>query len=273
VVDVTDVELGVDRELANVPVLRAVFPPDLAHVASSPAILGLQVKGGARKLICPLASYPDLQSMLESGGGGRRVRLRVGSSVVAEAALRYIPAGGTAEECQALFQSALSPALRAMLLPFQKEGVLFCLRHGGRVLLADEMGLGKTVQAICAALCYCNEWPLLILAPKALCGNWSKELQRWLQCNKREQAVPHSGVGSGQVSPPARASTGSEAPLEHFSVGGAGSIRTVNRKRKAAAALSDVDTSDEEWGQAGEAESHHNDDGGEGEAASDAFCP
>ena len=29
---------------------------------------------------------------------------------------------------------------------FQREGVRFGVRHGGRCLLADEMGLGKTVQ-------------------------------------------------------------------------------------------------------------------------------
>lgn len=29
---------------------------------------------------------------------------------------------------------------------FQKDGVIFAVRHGGRALIADDMGLGKTVQ-------------------------------------------------------------------------------------------------------------------------------
>jgi SWI/SNF-related matrix-associated actin-dependent regulator 1 of chromatin subfamily A len=31
-------------------------------------------------------------------------------------------------------------------MPFQREGVKFALKHGGRALIGDEMGLGKTVQ-------------------------------------------------------------------------------------------------------------------------------
>ena len=34
------------------------------------------------------------------------------------------------------------------MFQFQREGVLFALRHQGRVMIADEMGLGKTVQAL-----------------------------------------------------------------------------------------------------------------------------
>lgn len=45
-------------------------------------------------------------------------------------------------------------ALRAALLPFQREGVRYGLARRGRVLLADEMGVGKTVQAIALAACY-----------------------------------------------------------------------------------------------------------------------
>lgn len=45
-------------------------------------------------------------------------------------------------------------ALAAALLPFQREGVRFGLRRGGRVLIADEMGVGKTVQAVALASCY-----------------------------------------------------------------------------------------------------------------------
>lgn len=36
--------------------------------------------------------------------------------------------------------------LEEQLMPFQREGVKFALKHGGRALIGDEMGLGKTVQ-------------------------------------------------------------------------------------------------------------------------------
>lgn len=38
--------------------------------------------------------------------------------------------------------------LEARLMGFQREGVRFALRHGGRALIGDEMGLGKTVQVL-----------------------------------------------------------------------------------------------------------------------------
>jgi SWI/SNF-related matrix-associated actin-dependent regulator 1 of chromatin subfamily A len=52
--------------------------------------------------------------------------------------------------------------------PFQREGVKFGLRAGGRLLLGDEMGLGKTVQACALAQCYRNEWPVLVVTPSSL---------------------------------------------------------------------------------------------------------
>ena len=39
--------------------------------------------------------------------------------------------------------SSLPEGLTGALFPFQREGVLFALRHDARVLIADEMGLGK----------------------------------------------------------------------------------------------------------------------------------
>lgn len=38
-------------------------------------------------------------------------------------------------------------ALRDTLFPFQRDGVKFVIRRGGRALVGDEMGLGKTLQA------------------------------------------------------------------------------------------------------------------------------
>lgn len=42
----------------------------------------------------------------------------------------------------------LPKTLLDTLLPFQLDGVKFCLQRGGRCLIADEMGLGKTLQVV-----------------------------------------------------------------------------------------------------------------------------
>lgn len=92
---------------------------------------------------------------------------------------------------------ALPPDLLAGLLPFQREGIAFAIRHGGRALIGDEMGLGKTVQAIAIAKYYEKEWPLLIVTPSPLrlvwkqvtCSPWLvlgpsralQELMKWLK--------------------------------------------------------------------------------------------
>ncbi len=49
----------------------------------------------------------------------------------------------------------LIPArLEGRLMAFQREGVKFALRHGGRALIGDEMGLGKTVQVLQSSLAH-----------------------------------------------------------------------------------------------------------------------
>jgi len=91
------------------------------------------------------------------------------------------PAGGagaasaSASPCGGEQQQSLS----ASLLPFQREGVRQALAWGGRLLLGDEMGLGKTIQSIAIAQHYRAEWPLLVLCPTSLSGNWAEELERW----------------------------------------------------------------------------------------------
>jgi hypothetical protein len=42
----------------------------------------------------------------------------------------------------------LPPALRSALMPFQRAGVEFALRRGGRALIADEMGLVRCIYAL-----------------------------------------------------------------------------------------------------------------------------
>jgi SNF2 family DNA or RNA helicase len=73
-------------------------------------------------------------------------------------------------------------SLADRLRPFQREGVKFGLRAGGRLLIGDEMGLGKTVQACALAKCYQQEWPVLVVAPSSLRWGWQPELQSREAC-------------------------------------------------------------------------------------------
>jgi SWI/SNF-related matrix-associated actin-dependent regulator 1 of chromatin subfamily A len=66
------------------------------------------------------------------------------------------------------------------LYAFQLEGVNFALGHFGRALIGDEMGVGKTIQAIAAAYCYMDEWPVLIICPASIKYNWRDEFMRWI---------------------------------------------------------------------------------------------
>ncbi|XP_075386185.1 DNA annealing helicase and endonuclease ZRANB3 isoform X1 [Tenrec ecaudatus] len=74
----------------------------------------------------------------------------------------------------------LPDKLRAKLLPFQKDGIVFALRRDGRCMVADEMGLGKTIQAIAIAYFYKEEWPVLIVVPSSLRYPWTEEIEKWI---------------------------------------------------------------------------------------------
>ncbi|XP_051787328.1 SWI/SNF-related matrix-associated actin-dependent regulator of chromatin subfamily A-like protein 1 isoform X2 [Erpetoichthys calabaricus] len=76
--------------------------------------------------------------------------------------------------------SAVDPVLEKSLMPFQRNGIEFAISRGGRLLLADDMGLGKTIQAICIAMYYRKEWPLLVVAPSSVRFTWAEAFQRWL---------------------------------------------------------------------------------------------
>ena len=65
-------------------------------------------------------------------------------------------------------------------MPFQKEGLDFCVSRQGRCLIGDEMGLGKTVQAIASAFAYRSDWPLLVVVPSSMKLTWVDELEKWL---------------------------------------------------------------------------------------------
>lgn len=80
------------------------------------------------------------------------------------------------------------------LYTFQEDGVKWLLRQS-KGILADDMGLGKTVQVISAMRKLFSEGVIrnaLVICPKNLLANWSREFSNW---------APELGVAI--VSPPA----------------------------------------------------------------------
>src|SRR5262249_4130234 len=67
--------------------------------------------------------------------------------------------------------------------PYQLEGLAFLMpRHAA--LLADEMGLGKTMQTILALRLLFHAGLIrraLLVCPKPLVHNWSRELRLWAE--------------------------------------------------------------------------------------------
>ena len=87
----------------------------------------------------------------------------------------------------------IPPMMEAKLMPFQREGIKFILRRGGRALLGDEMGLGKTVQALATMSAYRDEWPVMIMCPSSLRESWSVAIQEWLGVSEGKIRVVHTG--------------------------------------------------------------------------------
>ena len=87
----------------------------------------------------------------------------------------------------------IPPEMEAKLMPFQRDGIKFILRRGGRALLGDEMGLGKTVQALGAVSAYRDEWPVMIMCPSSLRESWNVAIQEWLEVPEHKIRVVHTG--------------------------------------------------------------------------------
>mmetsp|Transcript_40126 Transcript_40126/g.67194 ORF Transcript_40126/g.67194 Transcript_40126/m.67194 type:complete len:423 (-) Transcript_40126:1467-2735(-) len=100
---------------------------------------------------------------------------------------------------------ALPHELGNRLLKFQREGVTFALKCGGRCMIADEMGLGKTVQAIATAWVLRQQWPLLIVVPSSMRFSWADELEKWLPAiQPSDISILRNGkelhlIGSGKI--------------------------------------------------------------------------
>jgi len=69
------------------------------------------------------------------------------------------------------------PGLKLNLYAYQKVGVQFVDRAGGRCLIADAPGLGKTVQAI--AYAQLHKLKTLIVCPLSVVVNWQREIKKF----------------------------------------------------------------------------------------------
>lgn len=79
------------------------------------------------------------------------------------------------------------------LMEYQRQGIKFGIRRGGRVLIADDMGLGKTVQALGIAWEYRESFPMLIVCPSSLRNVWEDQIQRWLGLDPETVQIIFSG--------------------------------------------------------------------------------
>jgi SNF2 family DNA or RNA helicase len=64
-------------------------------------------------------------------------------------------------------------------MPFQKTGIEFLNKTGGRGLIGDEMGLGKTLQAIGWLTMNPKAIPAVVICPASLKLNWAREIKKW----------------------------------------------------------------------------------------------
>ena len=87
----------------------------------------------------------------------------------------------TAEEAEAKAENFLKTMpgdIQQKVTKYQKQGLQFCIKNGGRVLVGDEMGLGKTLQALLVSTYYKENWPVLIIAPSSLRAVWRAEAMK-----------------------------------------------------------------------------------------------
>ncbi|CAM9872577.1 unnamed protein product [Discosporangium mesarthrocarpum] len=141
-----------------------------------------------KKWTFPLGSHENLVGAL--GREGVKV-VPVPRAAIAAATLAVGPSwnsdakkeGGEGKDTNpvGLCEKKVPKCMLDTLAPFQKEGVEFVLRKGGRAMIADEMGLGKTIQAIACAAAYRSDWPLLVIAPSSARFHWQHELLKWLE--------------------------------------------------------------------------------------------
>jgi SNF2 family DNA or RNA helicase len=128
----------------------------------------------------PLPARPaDPAAMLKCRGPQRSTRPRPpGDSVVLKDRLLYL----LQPPLEHLF-AGKQVQLPFQPYPYQVEGIAFLMPRPA-ALLADEMGLGKTMQTILALRLLFHAGLIrraLIVCPKPLVNNWSRELHLWAE--------------------------------------------------------------------------------------------
>ncbi len=131
----------------------------------------------------PREASPSRQVKLQEGGqpveAGQRTRLRAPASTVQiKDRLLYL----LQPPLEDLF-AGRQVSLPFKPYPYQLQGIAFLMpRHNA--LIADEMGLGKTMQTIIALRLLFHGGLLrsaLVVCPKPLVVNWSRELRTWAE--------------------------------------------------------------------------------------------
>lgn len=70
--------------------------------------------------------------------------------------------------------------LKCSLLDYQKEGVAFIEKYGGRVILGDDMGLGKTAQMLAWLQLRQDMRPAIVVAPSVAKHVWAREAAKFM---------------------------------------------------------------------------------------------
>lgn len=86
----------------------------------------------------------------------------------------------------------MPPHIVKELKDYQKQGVEFLWRNRGRGMICDEMGTGKSLQSIAFMHSTDNEaedFPLLIVCPRSVRGNWRDEWWKWSRCKDPGEVV------------------------------------------------------------------------------------
>lgn len=108
--------------------------------------------------------YPDAEEFIQQRLFQDRIRARI-------AEIRKDPARHPLRK----------ELLKVELLPYQLEGIAFCV-GAGRAVLADDMGLGKTIQGVGVAELLAREAGIkrvMIICPASVKSQWKNEITRF----------------------------------------------------------------------------------------------